>query len=365
MKKTQVNRQPAATAPAAPAGITLHPLEVYAGIVQHKGAPAHLILMPGDVQVTGIEAAEEFVASVGGELPTYAELELLCKRMSDRFKPSIYYTSDQEPYDGDMATMMFDFATAHDLEAQAGARSVRVRAVRRVPTKAGTPSMPPQAMGPRDHADIMREIADMTSPVRIERPQPSFTFNEGELQPGELYAGIVGVGGTFQHLILLPAKAYGVSWQQAKTFAAAVGGELPDLGDFDVLLQNLQQEFPGEDAYWSSEWPNRKEAFYLDFEGAGFRDLDSVDSLMQARAVRRIFAGCEQSILLNWGAHIRTMREAAGVTVERLAVLMSVTPDVIDRWEGGEVRSIPGPVLAEVCAVLNIDAGWLLGADDE
>jgi hypothetical protein len=139
---------------------TLYPFEVYAGVRLHRGVPMHLILLPGDIQVTGLDAAGEFVSSVGGDFPTYAELEHLCKCMRHRFKPSLYYTADQEPYDGDMATALFDFATRADLDAQNGARSVRVRAVRRVPANAGTSVA---AITEGQIADIARKLIDQES----------------------------------------------------------------------------------------------------------------------------------------------------------------------------------------------------------
>lgn len=125
----------AGAAMAAPADILLHPLEAYAGLVHHHGVPVHLILLPGDVQVTGLDVAEEFVASLNGEFPTYRELEHLRRTMQHRFKPSLYYTCDQEPYDGDMATVLFDFATDTERQAQKGPRNVRARAVRRIPVQ--------------------------------------------------------------------------------------------------------------------------------------------------------------------------------------------------------------------------------------
>jgi hypothetical protein len=131
----EIGRPPQPMASTMPA---LYPLEVYAGIIQYHGAPVHLILLPGDVQVTGLEVAEEFIASIDGEFPTYAELKHLRECMGHRFKPSLYYTCDQEPYDGDMATVLFDFATDADRRAQKGPRNVRVRGVRRVPAQAGT-----------------------------------------------------------------------------------------------------------------------------------------------------------------------------------------------------------------------------------
>jgi DNA-binding transcriptional regulator YiaG len=236
-----------------------------------------------------------------------------------------------------------------------------------VSAKAGTPSVPPKAVDSATHSEIMRTVGSLaSSPLPRAAPaRPGFTFDLSELQPGELYVGVVRSGGISRHLILLPAEASGVSWQQAKTFAAAVGGELPDMGDFDVLLQNAQHEFAEDDSYWSSEWLNKQEALYLDFGPHPFRDWDSVDALMRARAVRRTFAGLEQAVLLNWGAHIKRMREAAGLTEDQLAELVDVTPDVVRRWEGGEVRTIDGPLLMQICAALNVDPGWLLGADDE
>jgi hypothetical protein len=110
-----------------------HPGELYAGICQDPDLGAlHLILLPGDVRVGSIEDAEDFVASLGGELPTYAELDHLYKCMRQQFKPSLYYTCEQEDCDGDVGTMLYDFATGRDREAQSGVRYIRARAVRRV-----------------------------------------------------------------------------------------------------------------------------------------------------------------------------------------------------------------------------------------
>lgn len=124
----------ACSAPATPVAMpALYPREVYAGVgVGADLVARHLILLPGDVHVGCIEDAVEFVASGGGELPTYAELAHLHKNMGFLFKPSLYYSCEQEPYDGDMATMLFDFAHQIDPDQRDTPRQVRVRAVRRV-----------------------------------------------------------------------------------------------------------------------------------------------------------------------------------------------------------------------------------------
>lgn len=128
---------PSATPGATPTVRALMPAlyrgEVYAGLCQDPGlGPLHLILLPGDVRVGSIEDAEEFVASMGGELPTYAELGYLHMRMGQQFKASLYCTCEQEEYDGDTVPVVYDFATDLERIAQNGARCIRVRAVRRV-----------------------------------------------------------------------------------------------------------------------------------------------------------------------------------------------------------------------------------------
>lgn len=236
------------------------------------------------------------------------------------------------------------------------------------PAKAGTQTMSHKALDETTHKMVMEYVG---SRLKIERPapvpQPHFTFDQSELQPGELYAGVVLDGGIYRHLILLPAEARRVTWQQAKTFAAAVGGELPNIDDHDVLWNNLRDQFAGDDVFWSSEWLNRQEALYLDFCycDSPFRDWADVDSPSCARAVRRLFAGFEQSVVVNWSVHIAEERERIGMTRDRLSELTGVPLDLIAKWEAGQERTIHGPDLANVCSVFNLNANWLLGADDE
>lgn len=111
----------------------LYPREVYAGVgLGVDGVAIHLILLPGDVRVFGIEEAEDFARSIGGIIPSYSELEHMRKTLPGQFKGDLYYTSNKEDYDGEPATMFFDAATDAERAAQNGTRNVRVRAVRRV-----------------------------------------------------------------------------------------------------------------------------------------------------------------------------------------------------------------------------------------
>lgn len=128
--------------PTVPALVpALYRGEVYAGICQDPDlGPLHLILLPGDVRVGSIEDADEFVDSVGGDLPAYAELQHLHEHIGHLFKPGLYYSCDQEEYDGDMATAMFDFAHQVAPDERDEPRQVRARAVRRVLAEADSGS---------------------------------------------------------------------------------------------------------------------------------------------------------------------------------------------------------------------------------
>jgi hypothetical protein len=160
MKNTKNDqRSPAPAAPTASslplvpgkAGATMtavHPGETYIGIsLGTDGIERHLILLAGDAAVGSIEDAEDFVASLYGDLPTYAELECMHKQLATRFKPSLYYTCEQEECDGDVGTMLFDAASPEERAAQNEVRNIRVRAVRRVMVN---PSIGP-AIGITEH----------------------------------------------------------------------------------------------------------------------------------------------------------------------------------------------------------------------
>ncbi|WP_056439295.1 helix-turn-helix domain-containing protein [Massilia sp. Root335] len=226
---------------------------------------------------------------------------------------------------------------------------------------------PPKLLGTADHEELMRMVDSLPTATRaaITPPRPDFPFDMSYLQTGEQYVGIVPDAGIYRHLILLPAEAQFVTWNQARVFAAAAGGVLPDFDDFDLLEKNFPERLHDEDSYWSSELLNQKEAFYVCFGDYGHRDVDSVDSLTRACVVRHEFAGFEHSVSMTWHTHIKVAREAAGMSVERLAELVGVMPSTVARWESGETRTISGPHLANVCTVLNVDGAWLLGADDE
>jgi hypothetical protein len=139
----------------------------------------------------------------------------------------------------------------------------------------------------------------LNNEARDEAVGSEAAFDHTRLRPDELYAGIVdGADGPY-HLIVLPGEARNVTWQQAKAFAAVIGGHLPSVQEHDVLMESVRGEFTLDSAYWSSSTRDTDSAFYLDFSGTGHCDYESIDAGLRARAVRRVRASQRQQ----GGAH--------------------------------------------------------------
>lgn len=115
-------------------------------------------------------------------------------------------------------------------------------------------------------------------------------FLKDNLQPGEVYAGLIlGQNGEADyHLILLPGEAESVTWAKAKTFVKKAGGALPDRRELRLLWVNAKQEFQ-PNWYWSSEEhaSSADYAWMQDF-GNGGQSHGHKDYTYRARAVRRL-----------------------------------------------------------------------------
>jgi hypothetical protein len=70
--------------------------ELYAGVILGKdGAPdQHIALLPGETRGTW-EQANEWAASVGGELPTRREQSLLFANLQEEFEDAWYWSGEQ------------------------------------------------------------------------------------------------------------------------------------------------------------------------------------------------------------------------------------------------------------------------------
>ncbi|CAN7739893.1 DUF1566 domain-containing protein [Duganella sp. LjRoot269] len=115
-------------------------------------------------------------------------------------------------------------------------------------------------------------------------------FLAENLREGETYAGLLlGKDGAPDiHLILLAGVAMDVSWDAAKKFAEAAGGELPTRREQALLFANLKEEFEPR-WYWSDEQHASDPSyawgqyFYDGFQFYGHRSDEG-----RARAVRRL-----------------------------------------------------------------------------
>lgn len=115
--------------------------------------------------------------------------------------------------------------------------------------------------------------------------------NEGlNLQPGEIYAGIVlGQNGEGDHhLILLPAKTEPLTWDKAVNWAKSVGGTLPTRQEQAILYGNLKHEFEPR-WYWSCEQhANDSGCAWMQYFSNGGQGSSLKSYEGRARAVRRV-----------------------------------------------------------------------------
>lgn len=115
-------------------------------------------------------------------------------------------------------------------------------------------------------------------------------FLKDNLQPGEVYAGLIlgQKGEKGYHLILLPQTVPSTTWQKAKAWAESIGGSLPDRRELRLLWVNAKQAF--EDAwYWSSEThASLSDYAWMQLFGHGSQGLNRKDYSCRARAVRRL-----------------------------------------------------------------------------
>lgn len=112
-----------------------------------------------------------------------------------------------------------------------------------------------------------------------------------QLQPGEIDVGIVAEDGRLenaQRVILLPGAAEGLTWQQAKEWAAQQGGDLPTRMEMLLLLKTQREQFE-RDWYWANESHADDDAYaWYQYFGWGTQGYWHEDGVLRARAVRRI-----------------------------------------------------------------------------
>jgi len=141
------------------------------------------------------------------------------------------------------------------------------------------------------HADLAEQIQQLidrlsTSPATSLLLLPEASI---ELQPGEVYAGLVLGDQPGYHLVLMAPKPEGrLSWADAKAWAERVGGRLPNRQEQALLYANAKPHFE-ETWYWSGQEheENASYAWFCDF-GDGLQSDAHKSYEGLARAVRSI-----------------------------------------------------------------------------
>ena len=116
--------------------IQLPPLaegEIYlGGFIDKNGDVTHTILLPGDNDRASWQAQIEWAKSLGGDLPTRAELVIAYEKLRDQFKPTAYWSNspDDDPEYAGWAWCQDFLNGRQGLTLQSG--EFRARAVRRL-----------------------------------------------------------------------------------------------------------------------------------------------------------------------------------------------------------------------------------------
>jgi len=115
-------------------------------------------------------------------------------------------------------------------------------------------------------------------------------FMAENLREGEIYAGLLlgKDGEPDTHIFLLAGKAEKVNWDQAREWAAKIGGDLPTRREQSLLFANLKEQF--EPAYY---WSNEQHASNSDYAWFQYFVIGNQNNLTKsysgrARAVRRL-----------------------------------------------------------------------------
>ncbi len=134
-------------------------------------------------------------------------------------------------------------------------------------------------------AAMIKNFQAQQGAVEFDVPGASIT-----LAAGELYAGIVldDDGKPSHHLILLPGEATDISWQDARDWAAELGGELPTRREQSLLFANLPSKF-AKVRHWSDEEYEEDPSYaWCQYFSYGFQYGYHKSAELRARAVRRL-----------------------------------------------------------------------------
>ena len=98
-------------------------------ILSAGGKKEHVILLPGEQTDINWKDANEWAASIGGQLPDRVESALLFSCMKDQFKEEAYWTSEEHKGNAEWAWSQTFYTGYQDVDCKS--HELRARAVRR------------------------------------------------------------------------------------------------------------------------------------------------------------------------------------------------------------------------------------------
>ena len=137
------------------------------------------------------------------------------------------------------------------------------------------------------------KLAQMIETIEEGMKKNAFFEYQGKRIPlaiGEKYIGtIISADGTRNHhIILLPGAVSEKTWEDAKEWAASIGGELPDRTEGELLFATMKDEFE-EAWYWTSEATASDSGYaWCQSFDIGYQGYDVIVLKLRARAVRRL-----------------------------------------------------------------------------
>ena len=113
-----------------------------------------------------------------------------------------------------------------------------------------------------------------------------------ELNEGERYAGVIIGGITCKpthHLILLPQQPETrLTWDEALTWAASIGVELPTRQESALLYANAKDAFESEWYWTSEEYAGNAYLAWDQYFDDGLQGGNNKDYKNRVRAIRRV-----------------------------------------------------------------------------
>ena len=127
------------------------------------------------------------------------------------------------------------------------------------------------------------------APVSAAPTTPAIPF---ALSDGEVYAGLSRDHdtGAWHHLVLLPAVTdQDLTWDEAKAWAASVGGDLPTRFESALLYANARDQIDTDPWYWTAtEVASEPSWAWGQYFDDGYQYGGLKGSHYRARAVRRV-----------------------------------------------------------------------------